>query len=117
MKEATETLIDDFSFSGKDLATAEESVNRLLYVSPILKQDLHISGIPKVSITLASSKPAANLSVWLVSLPWQDGKAVKITDNIITSGWADPKNHKSLTDEEAFSSRKILYCEFRFNTR
>ncbi|SDI21830.1 X-Pro dipeptidyl-peptidase C-terminal non-catalytic domain-containing protein [Winogradskyella thalassocola] len=33
-------------------------------------------------------------------MPWQDGKDVKITDNIITRGWADPKNHKSLTKEE-----------------
>ena len=100
MKEATEKLVDDVSFSGKDLATTETSKNRLLYVSPTLTQDLHISGVPKVTITLASNKPAANLSVWLVSLPWQEGKDVKITDNIITRGWADPKNHKSLTEEE-----------------
>ena len=72
----------------------------MLYKTIILKEDLHISGVAKASITLASNKPAANLSVWLVSLPWQDGKEFKITDNIITRGWADPKNHKSLTDEE-----------------
>ena len=100
MKEATEKLIDDVNFSGKDLATAETSENRLLYVTPKLKQDVHISGVPKVTVTLASNKPAANLSVWLVSLPWQEGKDIKITDNIITRGWADPKNYKSLTHEE-----------------
>jgi X-Pro dipeptidyl-peptidase len=100
MKSATEKLVDDVSFSGKDLATAEKSENRLLYLTPKLTQDLHISGVPKVSIILASNKPATNLSVWLVSLPWQEGKDVRITDNIITRGWADPKNHKSLTDEE-----------------
>ncbi len=112
MKEATERLIDDVSFSGKDLATDEKSANRLLYVTPILKQDLHISGVPKVSITLASNKPAANLSVWLVSLPWQEGKAIKITDNIITRGWADPKNHKSLTDEENLVPGKFYTVSF-----
>ncbi|WP_299117286.1 Xaa-Pro dipeptidyl-peptidase [uncultured Winogradskyella sp.] len=95
-----ETLIDDVSFSGKDLAKAESSKNRLLYVTPKLKGELHISGIPKMSITLSSNKKAANLSVWLVSLPWQEGSDVKITDNIITRGWADPKNYKSLTNEE-----------------
>ena len=100
VEETGETLIDDVSFSGKDLAKAKSSKNRLLFVTPKLKSDLHISGVPKVSITLSSSKPAANLSVWLVSLPWQEGSDVKITDNIITRGWADPKNHKSLTDEE-----------------
>ncbi|MTE25364.1 Xaa-Pro dipeptidyl-peptidase [Winogradskyella ouciana] len=98
--EVGETLIDDVSFSGKDLATAKSSENRLLYVTPVLKNDLHISGVPKVSITLSSNKSAANLSVWLVSLPWQEGSDVKITDNIITRGWADPKNYKSLTEEE-----------------
>ena len=112
MKEATERLIDDVSFSGKDLATDEKSANRLLYVTPILKQDIHISGVPKVSITLASNKPAANLSVWLVSLPWQEGKAIKITDNIITRGWADPKNHKSLTDEENLVPGKFYTVSF-----
>ncbi|MBV7270189.1 Xaa-Pro dipeptidyl-peptidase [Winogradskyella luteola] len=98
--EAEETLTDDVSFSGKDLAKSKKSENRLLYVTPKLKNDLHISGVPKVSITLSSNKPAANLSVWLVSLPWQEDSTTKITDNIITRGWADPKNHKSLTDEE-----------------
>ena len=99
-EETGETLIDDVAFSGKDLAKAKNSNNRLLYVTPQLNADLHISGVPKVSITLSSNKPAANLSVWLVSLPWQEGSDLKITDNIITRGWADPKNYKSLTDEE-----------------
>ncbi|MDB9755111.1 Xaa-Pro dipeptidyl-peptidase [Winogradskyella sp.] len=97
---ASDTFTDDVAFSGTDLAKAKISNNRLMYVTSILNADLHISGVAKVSITLASNKPAANLSVWLVSLPWQEGDAVKITDNIITRGWADPKNHKSLTDEE-----------------
>ena len=97
---ASDTFTDDVAFSGSDLAKSNTSNNRLMYVTSILNADLHISGVAKVSITLASNKPAANLSVWLVSLPWQEGDAVKITDNIITRGWADPKNHKSLTDEE-----------------
>ncbi|WP_422108077.1 Xaa-Pro dipeptidyl-peptidase [Winogradskyella sp.] len=97
--ETGETLIDDVSYSGKDLAKAKTSKHRLLYATPKLKSDLHISGVPKISITLSSNRPAANLSVWLVSLPWNDD-ATKITENIITRGWADPKNHKSLTDEE-----------------
>ncbi|WP_179349754.1 Xaa-Pro dipeptidyl-peptidase [Winogradskyella pacifica] len=95
-----ESLTDDVTISGSELAKEAFSINRLLYVTPVLKEDLHISGVPQVTITLASSKSASNLSVWLVSLPWQDGKDVKITNNIITRGWADPKNHKSLTKEE-----------------
>jgi len=95
-----ETLVDNYSFSGSALAQAEMTNHRLMYITPTLKEDLHISGIPKITVTLASSKPAANLSVWLVSLPWQEGRKTKITDNIITRGWADPQNHKSLTESE-----------------
>jgi X-Pro dipeptidyl-peptidase len=49
---------------------------------------------------VASNEPAANLSVWLVALPWEEGRGSQITDNIITRGWADPQNHESLTESE-----------------
>lgn len=107
-----ETLIDDASISGKNLAKAKDSKNRLLYLSPILKEDLHISGVAEVSITLASSKPAANLSVWLVLLPWNDEIKAKITDNIITRGWADPQNHKSISDSEPLEPGKFYTVTF-----
>lgn len=38
-----------------------------------------------------------NLSVWLVVLPWNNSRDAKITDNIITRGWADLQNYRSLT--------------------
>ncbi len=107
-----ETLIDDVQFSGADLAKAANSKHRLLYVTPILKEAIHISGVPKVSIRLSSSKSAANLSVWLVSLPWNnDGKA-KITDNIITRGWADPQNYKSIRSSEPLKRGKYYTVSF-----
>src|SRR5690606_7178010 len=77
-----------------------------------LSEDVHISGIPKIKIKLASSKPAANLSVWLVSLPWTERRNTKITDNIITRGWADPQNHKSLTESEPLVPNKFYEMEF-----
>lgn len=92
-----ETLVDNYSFSGSSLAQAEFTNHRLIYLTPELTEDVHISGIPKVGIKLSSSKPAANLSVWLVSLPWNEGRRTKITDNIITRGWADPQNHESIS--------------------
>jgi len=106
------TFTDNAAFSGKDLATSKDAKHRLLYTTQTLTEDLHISGVAKVNITLSSNKPAANLSVWLVSLPWQEGKDVKITDNIITRGWADPKNHKSLTDEEDLKPGKFYTVNF-----
>lgn len=93
-----EKLVDDSSKKGAELAT-NPSNNRLLYLSPILKEDIHLSGVAKVSIELASNKPAANLSVWLVSLPWNEGDEAKVSDNIITRSWADPQNHQSVKGE------------------
>jgi len=97
-KQGVESLIDDVSYDGSSLAQAETSQHRLLYITEPLKEDVHLSGVPSIQITLASNKPAANLSVWLVSLPWNTGPSAKITDNIITRGWADPQNDQSLTE-------------------
>jgi X-Pro dipeptidyl-peptidase len=94
------------------LARAETSPNRVLYVSPLLSEDVHLSGVPKITVKVASSKPAANLSVWLVSLPWNAKSNAKITDNIITRGWADPQNHSSLTKGEPLVTGKFYDVSF-----
>ncbi|NNG09128.1 MAG: Xaa-Pro dipeptidyl-peptidase, partial [Arenibacter sp.] len=112
MGQGVETLVDNFSFSGATLAKAENTNHRLLYVSPKLTEDIHLSGTPKISISLSSSKAAANLSVWLVSLPWDDSKNAKITNNIITRGWADPQNHSSITKGEPLVPGKFYEVSF-----
>ncbi len=111
-KQGTQTLIDNYNFSGEELANIESSNHRLLFVTPILKEDLHLSGLSKLNIKLASSKPAANLSVWMVSLPWNKDKNAKITDNIITRGWADPQNYKSITESEPLEPGKFYEMSF-----
>ena len=111
-RQKTETLVDDFTISGKDHAQASNSTHRLLYATPTLKQDLHLSGESTISISLSSSKPAANLSVWLVSLPYTDNAKV-LTDNIITRGWADPQNYKSLTESEPLKPGKFYDLSFK----
>ena len=101
-----ETLVDNFSFSGATLAHAEWTDHRLLYLSPELADAVHLSGTPRVTIRLASNSPAANLTVWLVSLPWTEdrpgrgGAVVPGRGGVITRGWADPRNHASLTTGE-----------------
>lgn len=95
-----ERLVDDVAFAGADLARASASNHRLLYVTPVLKEAVHLSGLATVRIRLASSKPAANLSVWLVSLPWDSSDRTPIYHNIITRGWADPQNHASVRSSE-----------------
>ncbi|MDA7979571.1 MAG: Xaa-Pro dipeptidyl-peptidase [Pirellulales bacterium] len=125
----TETLIDDVTFDGEALAKKEESEHRLIYVTPELTKDLHISGAPRITIKLASSKPAANLSIWLVSLPWEQREQPKdenkegeqrrrrrnrtpLTDNLITRGWADPQNYRSLTESEPLEPGKFYELTF-----
>lgn len=107
-----EIVIDNYSFDGTALAKAEITKHRLLYVTPKLTKDIHISGVPKVTVKLASNKPSVNLSVWLVSLPWNEGRRTKITDNIITRGWADPQNHKSLTESKPLKPGKFYDVTF-----
>jgi X-Pro dipeptidyl-peptidase len=79
----------------------------------VLTEPVHISGVVTVKIRVASSKPAVNLSVWMVSLPWSPERATKITDNLITRGWADPQNYKSLTSGEPLVPGK--FYELTFN--
>ena len=102
--QGTEKLVDDVEFSGSVLAAAETSPHRLLYSTPELGAPLHLSGTARIKIRLASSKPAANLSVWLVVLPWTDGPIGPA--NIITRGWADAQNHRSLRKGGNYDSRK-----------
>lgn len=98
-----EKLYDDVAFSGADLAKLEQSQNRLIYATPELTAPVHLSGTARIKITLASSKAAANLSVWLVQLPWTDGPIG--TANLITRGWADPQNAASLTKGGNYDSK------------
>ncbi len=107
-----ETLIDNYSFSSEALAQAENTEHRLMYVTPVLKDDIHISGKAKITIKAASSKPAVNLSVYLVSLPWNNNRGAKITDNIITRGWADLQNYSSLTESEPLKPGKFYEMTF-----
>jgi X-Pro dipeptidyl-peptidase len=106
-----ENLVDDYNISGKEHAQADYSSSRLLYVTPTLKKDLHLSGESSISIGVSSNKPAANLSVWLVSLPWNEESKL-ITDNIITRGWADPQNHKSIIESQPMKPGEFYYLDF-----
>ena len=107
-----ETFSDNASFSATSLAQSTSSNHRLLYVSEILKEDLHISGLASITIKAASSKPAVNLSVYLVSLPWNKNKGAKITENIITRGWADLQNNSSLSKSSPLIPDKFYKMTF-----
>jgi len=105
-----ESLVDDVALDGATLAKAEASPARLLYATPALTQPLHLSGYARVTITLSCDRPATNLSVWLVSLPWVD--KARINENLITRGWADPQNRDSLEKGKALEPGKPVTVSF-----
>lgn len=105
-----ESVSDDVSLAGGALASAAESDSRLLYATPELRENLHLSGLTTVSIRVAANTEAANLSVWLVALPWTDSES--INDNIITRGWADPQNATSLRTSTPLTPGEFVELEF-----
>ena len=108
------SLVDNYKIDGKKLVQDVHQAHRLLFVSPVLERDIRISGTPRITIRLSSSKPAANLSVWLVTLPINEGKRVPIYENVITRAWADPQNYKSLTKGEPLKNGEFYELSFDF---
>ena len=60
-----------------------------------------------MTVRLSSSQPTANLSIWLVELPYEGG------GDLITRGWADPQNYRSLTRGEPL--RRGEFYDVSFN--
>jgi X-Pro dipeptidyl-peptidase len=110
IRQATAKLVDDVSHSAGVLAQAEQSEHRLLYATPVLTEPVHISGTPRVTVRMGASKPAVNLSVYLVMLPWTG--APTGTANLVTRGWADPQNHSSLTRGEPLVPGQLYTVTF-----
>jgi X-Pro dipeptidyl-peptidase len=110
--QGTETFIDNFSFSGPVLAQAEWTDHRLLYATKILTSPVHISGHVAIKLRIAADKPAANLSIWLVSLPWNNDAKAPLTENVVTRGWADPQNHNSLVAGEPLVPGQFYDLQF-----
>ena len=95
---ATEKFVDDVAMSGSANAAAATSTHRLLYATRPLTDTVHISGIPRITLRIASSKPAANLTVWLVMLPYDSANVGSGSHaGVIDHGWADIRNYKALT--------------------
>jgi hypothetical protein len=87
---APETLTDDASVTSTRAMNAARSRRRLLYLGPVTTHDVRISGTPVVSLLASFSKPKANLSVYLVSMPAAGGRGT-----IVSRGWRDPENRSS----------------------
>ncbi len=100
-----ETLTDDVDSSGSVYAMAPRSTHRLIYATAPFDDTVQISGTPQVHLRLALSKPDANLSVWLVMLPY-DSTDVGSSSHagLVSRGWADPDNYRSLTHGGPYES-------------
>lgn len=116
--DTTETLVDagNTACNAGTLATVP-SANRLLYVTPTLTENVHLSGVTEVTVRMAASKARANLSVALVKLPWTSASGCTSstrgsTTSIITRGWADPLNRDSLTDEKPITPGEFVDVTF-----
>lgn len=108
-----ESLTDDVAFSGAQLAAAATSPNRLLYALPTFTAPVHLSGTARITLRVAASKAAANLSVWLVELPFPPNTRGAMDPNgIVTRGWADLQNAKSLRVSEPLRAGEPVTVTF-----
>jgi X-Pro dipeptidyl-peptidase len=102
----TEKLVDDVAYTGSTNAMAAQSQHRLLYATPILTDTVHVSGAARMTLRLASSAPAANLTVWLVMLPYDSTRVGSGSHTgVVAHGWADIRNYKSLTKGGNYDSK------------
>ena len=100
-----ETFTDNPALSGSALASAYPSPHRLLYATDPLRDSVRISGTVRVTLRVAADRPAANLGVWLVTLPFDStGTGSEGRLSVVTRGWADIRNHASLTKGGNFAS-------------
>ena len=115
---ATETFTDagNTACNAGWMAT-QPNQNRLLYTTPVLSADLHISGVPKVNVRLAASASRTNLSAALVRLPWPTASGCtsstrSTTTGIVTRGWTDPVNRQSFYREDLLQPGEFVDVTF-----
>lgn len=103
----TDSIVDDVAASGSASAGAPRSDHRLLFATAPLTDSLRISGTPRVTVRVAVDRPAANLSVWLVTLPYDSTRTGNASHaGVVTRGWADIQNHASLTRGGVYDSKR-----------
>ena len=105
--QAIESVVDSVAADGSNNASQPQSPNRLLYATATLGDTVHLSGTARITLRVASNKPAANLTVWLVTLPFDStrrGSSGRV--GVLTRGWADIQNHRSLTAGGDYNSKQ-----------
>ena len=101
------SIADDAAVAGSVSAAAPSSTHRLLFATAPLTDSLRISGTPRVTLRVAADRPAANLSVWLVTLPFDSARiGAASRAGVVTRGWADIQNHASLARGGVYDSKQ-----------
>ena len=95
------SFVDDAKMKSNELVANPELevANRLVYTMPVLQKDTRISGTPKISITGNIDRSVSNLTALLV-----DYGGTK--PEIVTRGWMDPQNVKSIETSTAIQPGK-----------
>ncbi|HDV4607662.1 TPA: Xaa-Pro dipeptidyl-peptidase [Bacillus anthracis] len=95
------SFVDDAKMKSNQLVANPELevANRLVYTMPVLQKDTRISGTPKISITGNIDRSVSNLTALLV-----DYGGAK--PEIVTRGWMDPQNVKSIENSTAIQPGK-----------
>jgi X-Pro dipeptidyl-peptidase len=106
-----QTLVDDATISPATLMNAAASPNRLVFKTPPLIAPIRISGTPTITLTLAFSKPKANVTAHLISYP-ETGNAT-----VISRGWIDPENRHDPAVTEAVRTGKSYKLRFDFQPK
>jgi X-Pro dipeptidyl-peptidase len=107
-----QTLVDDATISPATLMNAASSPNRLVFKTPTLTTPIRISGTPTITLTLAFSKPKANVTAHLISYPDGAGSAT-----VISRGWIDPENRHSPAVTEPVRTGKSYKLRFDFQPK
>lgn len=94
-KPVYETFTDIPTQNVEELASAPDSEHGLVYTTPALSEAVHVSGVPHGRLRFKLGQPAANITLGLVDLA-PDGTVTRV----ITRGWRDPQNRRSLRDTQ-----------------
>ena len=110
----TQSFIDDYRIPGLRMLDSINAKHRLLFVTPPLKNDLRLSGIPSMKLAVSSNKPAANLSLYLVAINPDSSKKAPYVLKLINRTWADPQNHESLTESKPMEPNQFYTLNVNF---
>jgi X-Pro dipeptidyl-peptidase len=111
-RKSSQTLVDNATISPATLMNAASSPNRLVFKTPALLTPIRLSGTPTITLTVAFSKPKANLTAHLISYPGGTGNGT-----VISRGWIDPENRTSAAFTEAVTPGKSYKLTFDFQPK